>query len=1191
MDFARTICRECSAIGGILRAELRTVHRSAAMRVYAVAAIGGVGASLLVSSYWHGVMSGFGPLTFNIAPPYLLSWYGAPLLYPALAFMVASAAAASGRDRDPVFAALLARPFSTAALQIGRLLALGVACWWPLAVSLAAVQCVGAVGSVLEAPWRDTMRADAVLAFLLLDVPAALALFGGATTLLAAATRSRAAAAVCGLALAAGHAWALLATPSHLLPVIGLTSHFAELPSDFLATIDAETFLRRTATAIAAAGLLTLGVCCHSRPAFRRRQALALGMALLIAGLAVPAVTAHKAIDRLALRQEWRSVHVETLGAPAADAAIERVEGSVRIAPGHAVDVDVKLELRLAPESRGPLRFSFNPGMTVRELRLADKPAAYTHQSGLLTVRQAAGAASQVSMRLRATGTPVSDFAYLDSPLEWRALPFDHPLLWLGKDAIINEKGLVALMPGARWLPAPGVNVGTPRQDPFLLDLTVEAPPGWLVAGPGRRQLSGEHFRFAPASPVADVALVAGPYEQHAVTVADVQVELLAAPGHTDRVGGLVTAEALATRFREILDRLAMLGLDYPYKGLTVVEVPMRLRTYGDGWRMAGLALSGVLLLREAHLTTPVFHAGPPELPPRERLPWLEHYFAPGADLDGGHPLVALARQAFALQVAAEGPGALALGFILNDLAAQTLAPNQIADRFSGLRFVNTAGPQTAILHRIISARWGADNTLGGRFGDLVAAWAALPLSNRWVPPQAAEGKDESAWDAAHVALAALDDCASAHMRRRGREGRGEMPNAAATPPAPAHAADVGPCTPVADAVSIPAALDLKGSAAATELMHALGAERAAALLAEVRRRHAGGRYRAEDVAAAEPSGAAGDLLDHWLNTSGLPGFVASAATVARLPNGSDGAPRYQTRVHVFNAEPVDGTLHLSVGGPPPRERADGNIVMTVTGALVFDRSPTVRVVGNTAAEIGLVTAFRPEQVSLTPSLSRNRDEVRVALPEWAEDIVDAAPLIGGRPSNWRPAPIAGIVVDDLDAGFAVAPMANAQRGVLAPPSWLPAYSLIDPPRWSRLRWATAWGKYRRTVARTLAGDGGNAAVFRTQLPAPGRWRLHYHWPEWRPVTVQPGQPAIFAIGQQRYYDKQGPYGMRVITAAGAEAVDFSGAQAEAGWNTIGDFHLPAGEVRVVVSNETPGESVIADAIRWLRLDAPDDPP
>ena len=1176
----RVAGNEGRAVWAILLAELRSLRRSAFPRVYAVSAIAGLGASLLLAFHWHGVASRSGAVLVDIAPPNILSWYGAPILCVALAGVVALAATRSGSERDLGFEALHARPFSTASLLAGRLLAQVVWCWWPMAAALAGVQCVGAVGAALSASWGGVMRMDALLVLLLLDLPAALALFAGATTLVAVAIRSRAAAVVCGLALVAGYGWALTATPSYLLPAVNLVSDFGEQPSDLLATRSAQTFLQRAATALAAAGLVALCVWRHPRPARGRRRALALGGAFCVVGLAVPAGLAWLAAEPLALRQAWRSAHVEALTQPAADAAIERIQGHVRILPGRGLELDLTVGLRVASADAAPLRFSFNPGMTVRELRLDGEAAAYTHESGLLIVGRSPGSASAVSMRVRAAGVPDADFGYLDSPLEWRALPARHPLLRLGKDAAIDDERFVALMPAVRWLPAIGVNVGERRWAPFTLDLRVEAPPGWLVAGPGRRETAGDPFRFAPSVPVADVGLVAAPYERHATEVAGVRVEVLAAPGHLDNVSALGIAGPLAAHLGGFLNRLAELDLPYPYRELTVVEVPMRLRTYGDGWRMTDLALPGLFLVRESHLTTPRFaREGPIAATAEQRARRFRSYFTFESEISGRNPFPALARQAFGLQTAAEGPHALGLGFVLNDLAAQLLSPSH-ADRFSALDTGAVIARQSGMLREQMYASWGVQGGSRGWLGGVLARWTMLPIPGGSAPPSAAEREADAAWHAAGLAMRSFGACAQAAMLRRVRERGTHTPR-----PSPTEAGD-SVCLQLADARRFMAALYLKTAATGRALLAALGEERIGATLAEVRRRHAGGGYRLQDVANADPEREIGDLLDYWLNASGLPGFLASAPTVARLPDAA-GAPRYQTRVHVFNGEPVDGWFALSVAGPPPAGRTA--TLMEATGPRVLDTSPPVRLAANTAGEVGMVTAFPPREITISPYLSHNREDFRVPPPVVSEDIVDAPPLVGVQPSAWRPPTEAGIVVDDLDAGFAIAAAGDAALGELEPAPWLPIYQAQGAPAWGRLRWSSAWGKYRRTVARTLAGNGREAAVFRAQLPVAGRWRLAYHWPEWREPTIAEGHPQAAAeeFGLRRYYDQQGPYAMRVVTAAGvATVVDFTGVGAEAGWNALGDFDLAAGEVRVMVSNQTPGESVIADAIRWLRLDA-----
>ena len=65
-----------------------------------------------------------------------------------------------------------------------------------------------------------------------------------------------------------------------------------------------------------------------------------------------------------------------------------------------------------------------------------------------------------------------------------------------------------------------------------------------------------------------------------------------------------------------------------------------------------------------------------------------------------------------------------------------------------------------------------------------------------------------------------------------------------------------------------------------------------------------------------------------------------------------------------------------------------------------------------------------------------------------------------------------------------------------------------------------------------------------------------------------------------------GSLDMRISSTDGETAVEFDGAAGEPGWNRIGDYDLPSGEVRVVVSNRTSGSLVVADALRWQPVPA-----
>ena len=150
-------------------------------------------------------------------------------------------------------------------------------------------------------------------------------------------------------------------------------------------------------------------------------------------------------------------------------------------------------------------------------------------------------------------------------------------------------------------------------------------------------------------------------------------------------------------------------------------------------------------------------------------------------------------------------------------------------------------------------------------------------------------------------------------------------------------------------------------------------------------------------------------LIGNWLHDVALPGFVPSPVIVERLADDERGDPRYQTRMHVFNGESTPGLLRLRyVLG---KEGSDSR----------SDQTEPVRLGGHEAMEIGVVTSMPPRELWLEPYLSLNRDGMRMTLPQVdQQQLVRAAPFVGGRKSDWRPPASDDIVVDDLDPGFKV---------------------------------------------------------------------------------------------------------------------------------------------------------------------------
>lgn len=901
-------------------------------------------------------------------------------------------------------------------------------------------------------------------------------------------------------------------------------------------------------------GLLALAAVFHPRPdSAGRPRRLVAGTALTVLGAAgIASLTLATIADRQE-RDAWAVVHEEARDLPRAD--LQTIGGRVTIDPGDRLLVDIEAAVAMPATGSGPLVFSFNPGLEIAELEVDGTPVEFTHESGLLTIPRPAPGTETFALTLRAAGLPDARFAYLDGAFDPQTMqPVEGgAAILLGITAAVFHDDYAALMPGIRWLPMPGAHVGMGDPDRgrdfFTTDLEVEVPRGWLVAGPGRAHGSGAdddtvRVRFNPDAPVTDFGVFAAPFERFATDVAGVTLEMLVSPKHADNLRFFAdAADELRSRFAELLDGAAELGLPYPYDGFSVVELPMGVRSFGGGWRMdTALALPGVMLLPEAGLPLAEFgfhvrdarldaqEGGIPKAKVDVLLSSLEN------DFGGANPFLGVTRSFFAYQTGATGAGAAALDAMLLHLATRL-----ITDREG---YFSAHGLQAQL-----QAAMG---------GVMVSTFVEQPNSTVATIRNAATNRP-AVWERTlGEALADLDVATDPEL-----------------------------------AVN---AVALKTTAVGRAVLQALGRERTGALLAELRRRYAGTNFTArefEDL-AVELGSDLRPIIGDWLFETALPGYLASNARGYRLPDSDSGQPQYQVLVDVRNDEPTPGVFWLVGTISAEHDSVRG------TGPLRIEPETSLEVGLVTAAKpqrlrLGFHMALNRQTLLLdVPTIND-------------EEVVDAEAFTGARPSTWMPRADAGIVIDDLDDGFSVVydegagPVIGGAGaglaitvGAIASPDLdegLPQFTPFTRSggTWSRQPHPAAWGKYRHTVARAGITRANAHAVFTAELPRTGRWRLEYHMPQQgagrssgfsgRGIQIQINQGGQ-GIG------RQGAYDLKLVMGDEERAIEFDGSVAGGGWNRLGEFDITDRHVQVVVANEAEtGHSVVADAVRWTPVE------
>lgn len=1123
----------------IARAETRVTRRLARYWVFMILSSLIALIAYLQYSIYHGFFSTQSATIALLSPRLLVSVYGGNYLFIFALGAIFLAFDVRARDqRERIIEVLDSRPYTNLELVAGRYLGILIPAWIPMLILAIFMQILGLLLLKLGAPLGEPVEAVSLFSYMILmGIPAvsfALALVFLVTLLV----RNRLVAAVLLLIILGSLYWTLYFLPitqSRFFDFFGFL--YNDLPSDVLPNImlDGIGLIQRLSVLIVAFGMLGISAVVHPRLDGSSRLKPALSSVLVIVlGVAMVGFCADRyREDRVRMPAIWKEAHAARADAPIPD--IQSISGDIMIVPGKVLDIDIDLTFR-APEQESLVSalFTLNPGQTViKALDASGQSLGFTHENGLLELilPRPLGPGEEMQIRLSIKGAPDPRFGYLESVYVYDNMNLRKAsnMGLLGFERSIFDARFVALMPGSRWLPASGpeTNRDDPRKrtkDFFNLDLFVNIPDDWLVAGPGRRHrieenTKGASFRFSPSAPVPEVALIASQFVNRSFEVEGVLMELLVHKKHKKNLEVLAeTSELVQNWIRDRLLEARERGLSYPYDGLTLVEVPFNMRAYAGGWRLdTAMMHPGVMLMRETSFPTARFDSAfrkPEDFKDREggiaqaKFDRLKTFFM--NDFSGGNVFAGAARNFFNYQTYATGPEGLALNYVMEALA--TLSVTETKGYFSAHLFANGIGINQFINSTI--STYSSVRSLGATLSDTIIYLTTTR---------------PEVWD--HALKVALND--------------------------------MNPWEDPARTVDV---LTLKALAIAQAIQDTLGPEKTGQLLSNIRNDHRGGSFLLDDV--IEAGKALGydleELLGDMLSSTALPGFVCSDAKVYRIPDSSDGSPRYQLLFTVRNDEPVPGIFRFIYYYP-----GEGRINERVTGEMI-------RLNGRSTVQFGEVLSRVPDSVFIDPYLSLNRTYFQIETDSFdQEKIRNVDGIDGVTELPWALPDDGSLVVDDLDPGFTV--VEDVQTGGLrlaarqrstdeATDQGLPVRNGGGLPRqWSRSVNGATWGKYRHTMALIRTGKGDKKAVFTAAIPQAGYWDLELHMP------------------QGAFSDRLlGSWHLVIVDGNGdRHEIEFSSKSALGGWNLVDNFELPEGETQVILSNMTDGRVVVADAIRW----------
>ncbi|MYD43274.1 MAG: hypothetical protein F4W90_05225 [Gammaproteobacteria bacterium] len=958
--------------------------------------------------------------------------------------------------------------------------------------------------------------------------------------------------------------WGQSNVPMFVLNVINPYSISVFLPSEVAPTFTNLTILCHRIGMLAwAVAFLCITAWLYPRLDSRHTQKLAIaGCVLLVVG----------AGSFQLVNMQYRGdhfVHMDYAAAhePFADWQgfdVNNMQGHVHIDPGGDLRIDVGIvgETMHAFDVNEEIVFSLNPAYDIESLMLNDEEASFTFSQGLLKVKVPTffAAADTLNLQLTAKGELDARFAYLDSAIELLSSEVLEALglLYQGFEPNVNSRHYVTLMPDMAWYPLPGGHVGralkhTRTQDFYSLDLTVEIPEDWHVAGPGKSVIDSQDdsriVSFRPLNPISEVALFAAEFDRRTTEIEGIEFELLVTPGNTRNIDAFAPILDDVRKYAaEMIIAASKVGLHYPYEAFTIVESPINLRTYGGGWRMdSAQSFPGVFVMREGSFLQAEFEAAllqleeNLELSDEERaersLAYVTNYFK--NDVTGGNLFLAAASNLMQYQTDATGPGAIPLSYLVNYLTQRITT--ELEGFYSVHVLLNTAAQSRGAIAAMTVAQNPDGQTMSAMFYD-------------WYIDQ------PDIWDALLTKPLSQVDYADTEQAR-----------------ANLHA------------------LHLWGRAKGDLLRDWVGDEILAAMLSDLRSRYRGATYTYDDFVAiaAEHDVDLNGIFGDWLNEVELAGFRASTVETVRLPDQEYGVPLYESHFRIENAESVPGLIAVEYSANRESEEAPGE---------GLDTTAPIKLAGNSAKEISLTSENPMQIMRVKPYLSYNRTTFSLDVPRRRtyED-ANREPKVFEQTVNWQLEEDDVVIIDDLDTGFSVAPVTEsglpwflffATLALGEPPKDQGLTSFGSSPNmaiatqaWMRQQLDQAYGKYRRTLARAFNNATASNAHFEVTLPDTGAWQLEYHLPN--PNFVQSNVSLSFATGANvninrgRRREKWSDFNIWVTDGDTRHDVDFDGESVNEGWNLLGEFDIRNPLVKVSISTDVARGTVVADAVRW----------
>lgn len=318
--------------------------------------------------------------------------------------------------------------------------------------------------------------------------------------------------------------------------------------------------------------------------------------------------------------------------------------------------------------------------------------------------------------------------------------------------------------------------------------------------------------------------------------------------------------------------------------------------------------------------------------------------------------------------------------------------------------------------------------------------------------------------------------------------------------------------------------------------------------------------------------------IKNWYTSNKIPGYIISRVTGTKIIDKD--SKKYQLIFNIRNPEQKAGIVNVSI--------MSGN--MRFGRSRFRSQSPnetnySYYIEPNSSYKIGIVCPQKPMMMSINTLTSQN---IPASLTSRFENFEESnrSPFHGIKKINDIYSSNNEIIVDNEDPGFSLEENIKEvklkrlfkKKENIDPDNKYKRTTFWKPPlKWTLTAQGDYYGKYIRSAYYIKAGDGKQKAIWKAKINEPGNYDVYFF--------KQAEKSFFFGRGRRthKFNMSKMNYDITVCSDDGEDKMEINTTEHTGGWIYLGSYYFSPGYTKVILTNKSEASLVYADAVKWVK--------